>query len=121
MGLTFYATQTGAEVVLDVVRAQSKEVRAHVGAKIRAAQEVGFKLGKPQMDSIKGERYKPLRELRMPYGGRTYRLLVFQHGDDVIAVCFIEKKSPMLPKHVLDTARERMVDWRKRLSEKGVL
>jgi phage-related protein len=120
VGLILYATGGGGEVVRDALRAEPKEVRAHVGAKIRAAQDVKFQLGKPQMENIKGEPYKGLRELRMSYDRQTYRLLVFHHGEDVIAVAFTGKKSPTLPKHVLETARERMLDWKKRNSEKAV-
>jgi hypothetical protein len=52
-----------------------RDLRKAIAAYIGLLQEYGPQLGRPYADTLKGSRYRNMKELRIPYKGEPYRVL----------------------------------------------
>jgi len=52
----------------------SSHEKASVAAKIDVLEEFGPALGRPSVDTVRGSRYRNLKELRIQHVGRPYRV-----------------------------------------------
>jgi hypothetical protein len=48
--------------------------RVAIATKIEVLQAVGPSLGRPDVDTVKGSKYTNMKELRIQYGGKPYRV-----------------------------------------------
>jgi hypothetical protein len=54
---------------------QTEEVRREILAKASLLRQGGPQLGRPSVDTVKGSRFKNMKELRVPVGGEPWRVL----------------------------------------------
>ena len=54
---------------------QEEEIKIEINAKAIVLQEFGPNLGRPYVDTIKGSKYKNLKELRIKYKNNVIRIL----------------------------------------------
>ena len=52
----------------------SSHEKASVAAKIDVLEKFGPALGRPNVDTVEGSRYRNMRELRIQHAGRPYRV-----------------------------------------------
>jgi phage-related protein len=87
---------------------QAKIVRA-----IDLLEEFGPQIGMPYVRHLSGG----LWELRVPFGGQSFRLLFFVEGNALVIVHAFSKKTPKTPLKELNTATTRMKDYKRRLGD----
>lgn len=54
---------------------RSVDLRETIASAVDALEEAGPDLGRPLVDTVKGSRYPNMKELRVQYRGRPYRIL----------------------------------------------
>lgn len=54
---------------------QEAGLQAEILVHVRLLQEQGPNLGRPRVDTVKGSRYRNLKELRIQYRGEPWRIL----------------------------------------------
>ena len=110
--IVFYTTARGDSPVEEFVNAMpGKEQRKVAGFLELLAQE-GPQLRRPYADHVKGD----LRELRMQFGRNEYRIFhFFIQEQRVVLVHAFAKKTQKLPEREIETAEERMKDFKKRM------
>jgi hypothetical protein len=53
----------------------SRDLQESVGRAVRLLQEIGPRLGRPHVDTLKGSKHLHMKELRIRYRGDAYRVL----------------------------------------------
>ena len=119
--IEFYKTQTGRVPVNDFIKSLQKKQEAKVVKDIRLLKDMGSDLRFPYIDSIKGEKYKGLMELRSKQASDIFRTFYFVLVKDektkkqkAVLLHAIQKKTDKTPKKELETALARMKDYKSR-------
>lgn len=119
--MEFYKTESGRIPVAEFIKSLSEKQIAKVLRDIRLLKEFGSELHYPYVDSIKGDKYNGLMELRTKQAKNIFRTFYFvvKHDektekDIAILLHAIQKKTDKTPKKELDTALERMKAYRAR-------
>jgi phage-related protein len=115
--IVYYTNARGDSPVEEFVNAMPEKQQRKVAAFLELLAQEGPRLRRPYADHVKGD----LRELRMQFGRNEYRVFhFFVYGERVVLVHAFAKKSQKLPDREIETAEERMMDFKKRL-ESGEL
>ena len=114
----YYRATDGGEPVDEFIgRLPSKRaakfddyVEEYLNDRAPAAPPPGF----PISSQVDGE----LRELRVRFGNTRYRLLYQRSGNLIVLLHAIEKHSGAIPRADIELAKERMVDFARRMDAK---
>lgn len=110
----FYATSAGREPLREWLQSLPREHRREVGAVIWVLQKMGPALGMPHAKAIG----RGLHELRIPLQGMAYRVFYGFVGQRLILLTHgIIKKSEKTPRHDLDLARHRLIEYLRQIKE----
>lgn len=108
LSVSFYATKTGAEPVLDWLRALPREVRKIIGDDIKTVQ-IGWPLGMPLVRNME----PGLSEVRINLPDGIARILFTTDGPRMILLHGFIKKTQKTSKQDLELARKRMKEVRR--------
>lgn len=117
--IEFYAMENGKQPVADFIKSLSPKESAKIIRDLDLLQEFGYNLHYPYVDTIKGEKYKGLLELRTKLASNIFRIFYFvvicvdkeQQKHKAILLHGIQKKSNKTPKKDLEIALERMKNY----------
>ena len=119
--IEFYKTESGRAPVGDFIKSLQKNQGAKVVHDITLLQEKGSELHYPYVDSIKGEKYSGLMELRTKQANNIFRTFYFvvvknceTKEEKAVLLHAIQKKTDKTPKKELETALARMKDYKSR-------
>lgn len=104
----FYATENEHQPCRDFLLALTKDDRREVGADIFAVQQ-GFPLGLPLCRKLE----RDLWEIRSTITDGICRVFFTVDGGKLILLHAFKKKSQKTPPEELDTARNRLKDYRR--------
>ncbi len=113
--VVYYTNVRGGSPVEDFVNAMPEKQQRKVAAFLELLAREGPRLRRPYADHVKGE----LRELRMQFGRNEYRIFhFFVLKERVVLVHAFTKKTDKLPRREIETAEQRMRDFKQRLESK---
>ena len=119
--IEFYKTENGRKPVEEFIKSLQEKQIAKILRDITLLQENGSDLHYPYVDSIKGEKYCGLMELRTNQGNNIFRTFYFvvvkdeeTQKEKAVLLHAIQKKKPKTPKKELDTALARMKEYKSR-------
>lgn len=119
--IIIYAKENGREPVTEFIQSLPAKHQAKAIWEIDLLEEHGDRLQKPYVDSISGEKYKGLMELRVQFGGDISRIFYFTHVKNKIVLLHgFVKKDMKTPKRELDTALEYMKDFLRRCNHENL-
>lgn len=105
----------------EFIKSLQEKQEAKVVKDIRLLKDMGSDLRFPYIDSIKGEKYKGLMELRSKQANDIFRTFYFVLVQDAktkkqkaVLLHAIQKKTDKTPKKKLETALARMKDYKSR-------
>ena len=115
--VVFFRTLGGRSPVEEFIRATPANHQRKIAGVLELLAEHGPRLTRPYADQVRG----PLRELRISFGRKQYRIFhFFMLGDLAVLVHAFQKKQQRLPKREIETAEARMKEFRDQV-EKGDL
>ena len=119
--IEFYKTESGRAPVGDFIKSLQKKQGAKVVHDIELLQEKGSELHYPYVDSIKGEKYSGLMELRTKLANNIFRTFYFvvvrnceTEEEKAVLLHAMQKKTDKTPKKELETALARMKEYKSR-------
>lgn len=119
--IEFYKTENGRCPVNEFIHSLQEKQAAKVVRDIRLLKEMGSGLHYPYTDSIKGDKYDGLMELRTKQASNIFRTFYFvvvkddeNKSEKAVLLHAIQKKTNKTPKKELDTALGRMKDYKLR-------
>lgn len=119
--IEFYQTESGRKPVEEFLKSLQKKQSARVFKDIGLLKEMGSSLYYPYIDSIKGDKYKGLMELRTKQANNIFRTFYFvvvkdedKKTEKAVLLHAIQKKTNKTPKKELETALMRMKDYKAR-------
>lgn len=105
----------GKVPVLEFILSLEPKQQAKIYREINLLEKFGCELHYPHVDTIKGEKYKGLWELRVGLASNIFRIFYFLHGkDNAVLVHGIIKKKQKTPQKELDVALDRMKEYLRR-------
>lgn len=111
----FYVSENGNTPVKDFVYSLHEEQISRILRDLDLLEEYGSDLHFPHSSQIEGKRYKGMRELRTKTADGIFRIFYFfVIGSKCILLHGFQKKTQKTPKKELETALERMKDWKRR-------
>lgn len=116
--IEFYQKLNGDIPVEEFITSLTPEHQAKAYWEIELLEKNGIMLTKPYMKSIKGEKYKGLKELRIEYSGDQSRIFYFlPKGNTFILLHGFIKKTQKTPPRELERARKHMEDYLRRCKQ----
>ena len=113
--IEFYKTENGRNPVNDFINSLQKKQISKILQDITLLQKFGSNLHYPYVDSIKGEKYKGLFELRTSSASNNFRVFYFVLiGNKAVLLHAIQKQTNKTPKKELDVALARMKEYKTR-------
>lgn len=119
--IEFYKTENGRNPVDEFIKSLQEKESAKVVKDIRLLKEMGAKLHFPYVDSIKGDKYAGLMELRTKQSNNIFRTFYFvvvkdeeRKEEKAVLLHAIQKKTNKTPKKELETALARMKEYKSR-------
>ena len=119
--IEFYQTESGRIPVAEFIESLPDKFTAKMLRDIDLLKDFGADLHYPYIDSIKGDKYNGLMELRTKQSTNVFRTFYFVVKKDeetqtetAVLLHAIQKKTQKTPKRELDTALERMKDYNAR-------
>jgi len=110
-----YEKEGGKIPVLDFIQSLEAKKQAKIAREIDLLEKFGNELHFPHVDTIKGEKYKGLWELRTEFASNIFRIFFFLPAiNNAVLLHGIVKKKQKTPKKELDVALERMKDYVRR-------
>ena len=110
-----YEKEGGKVPVMDFIQSLEPKKQAKIAREIDLLEKFGSELHFPHVDSIKGEKYKGLLELRIEFASNIFRIFFFLPSINyAILLHGIVKKKQKTPQKELDVALERMKDYLRR-------
>ena len=101
--------------VLDFILSLNPKQQAKIYREIDLLEKFGNELHYPHVDTIKGKKYKGLWELRIEFASDLFRIFFFLPKNNLaILLHGITKKKQKTPTKELDTALNRMNEYRRR-------
>ena len=102
--------------VLDFILGLNPKQQAKIYREIDLLEKFGNELHYPHVDTIKGKKYKGLKELRIEFASDIFRIFFFLPKNNLaILLHGITKKKQKTPKKELDVALERMNEYLRRV------
>jgi len=108
-----YENVSGRKPVAEFIASLKPGEQAKIARAIDLLEEFGPQIGMPYIKHLGGG----LWELRVPFGGQSFRLLFFIKGNTMIMVNAFSKKTPKTPLKELSIATARMKDYKKRMGD----
>lgn len=119
--IEFYKTENGRKPVEEFLKSLQKNQSARILKDIELLKAIGADLYYPYIDSIKGEKYKGLMELRTKQANNIFRTFYFvvvkdeeTNEEKAVLLHAIQKKTDRTPKKELETALSRMKSYKAR-------
>ena len=119
--IEFYKTESGRCPVNEFICSLQEKQAAKVVKDIRLLKDMGADLRYPYVDSIKGNKYAGLMELRTKQSNNIFRTFYFVvvkdeeiKSEKAVLHHVIQKKTNKTPKKELETALARMKDYKAR-------
>lgn len=119
--IEFYKTESGHDPVSDFIKTLDKKHAAKIYQNIGMLRDFGADLHFPYVDSIKGDKYKGLMELRTIQAKNIFRTFYFVIVKDskkkiekAVLLHAIQKKTNRTHKKELDVALARMKEYKAR-------
>lgn len=119
--IEFYETETGRKPVKEFIDSLQDKQIAKILRDITLLQDKGSDLHYPYVDSIKGDRYTGLMELRTKQASNIFRTFYFvivkddkAKSEKAVLLHAIQKKTDKTPKKELETALSRMNNYKSR-------
>ena len=113
--IKFYEKENGDIPVLEFIQSLPEKHRAKAIREIDLLEEFGLGLPYPHVDSIKGDKYKGLLELRIRFGSNISRILYFLHIEKTFILLHgFVKKDQKTPTKELEMAKQRMNEYLRR-------
>jgi len=110
-----YEKMDGKAPVLDFILGLEPKQQAKIYREINLLEKFGNQLHYPHVDTIKGDKYKGLWELRIEFSSNIFRIFYFlPRNKNVILLHGIVKKTQKTPRKELDVAQNRMKDHLRR-------
>ena len=107
--------------VQDFIQGLEPKKQAKISREIDLMEKFGSELHYPHVDTIKGDKYKGLLELRVEFASNIFRIFFFlPKTNNAILLHGIVKKSQKTPKKELDVALERMKEYSRRRRKNGM-
>jgi phage-related protein len=101
--------------VLDFILGLNPKQQAKIYREIDLLEKFGSELHYPHVDTIKGKKYKGLKELRIEFASDIFRIFYFLPQNNLaILLHGIAKKKQKTPKKELDVALDRMNEYSRR-------
>lgn len=115
MEIEFYKTESGRVPVDEFLKGLSIKQSAKIYQSIKLLKDFGNELHYPYVESIKGEKYKGLMELRTKAVDGIFRIFYFVIVENkAVLLHAIQKKTDKTPQKELETALARMKEYRAR-------
>lgn len=109
--IVYYTNARGESPVENLINEMPEKQQRKVAGFLELLAQEGPQLRRPYADHVKGE----LRELRMQFGRNEYRVFhFFVREKRVVLLHAFAKKSQKLPEREIETAEERMKDFKTR-------
>ena len=110
--IDFYQDSQGNIPVQDFIWQQSAKVKAKILGYINLLQEFGLSLGQPYVEKLAGSE---VWELKIRHSSNYYRILYFAtSGRKFVLLHAFLKKSARTPKNEIETAKNRIIDYKLR-------
>jgi phage-related protein len=110
-----YEKVDGKTPVLEFILTLNPKQQAKIYREIDLLEKFGSDLHYPHVDSIKGDKYRGLRELRISLGSNIFRIFFFLPKNNLaILLHGIQKKKQKTPKKELDIALDRKDEYLRR-------
>ena len=106
--VVFFETESGSQPVRDFILRRTREERKEIGADVFAVQK-GFPVGLPLVEKLD----TGLWEIRSHLPDGICRILFTIHGQTIILLHGFVKKSQKIPVKELNTAKERLAEFRR--------
>ena len=107
--------------VQDFIQGLEPKKQAKISREIDLLEKFGSELHYPHVDTIKGDKYKGLLELRVEFASNIFRIFFFlPKKNNAILLHGIAKKSQKTPQKELDVAFGRMKDYSRRRRKNGM-
>jgi len=111
-----YEKTDGKIPVLEFILNLNAKQQAKIFREIDLLEKFGNELHYPHVDSIKGDKYKGLLELRIEFASDIFRIFFFLYqGNNAVLLHGIVKKKQKTPKKELDVALDRMNNYKERI------
>ena len=119
--IEFYKTENGRNPVGEFIQSLQEKQTAKILRDIDLLHDKGDTLHYPYVDSIKGDKYAGLMELRTKQASDIFRTVYFivvkdeeTKAEKAVLLHAIQKKTNKTPKRELETALARMKDYKSR-------
>ena len=113
--IEMYEKADGKVPVLEFILKLQPKQQAKIYREIDLLEKFGNELHYPHVDTVKGNKYKDIWELRVEIASNIFRIFYFlPHENFVILLHGIVKKKQKTPKKELDIALERMKEYLRR-------
>ena len=113
--MEMYEKLDGKVPVLDFILTLDPKQQAKIYREIDLLEKFGNELHYPHVDSIKGDKYKGLLELRIELSSNIFRIFFFlPQSNNAILLHGIVKKKRKTPPRELDAALDRMKEYIRR-------
>ncbi|MCL2441753.1 MAG: type II toxin-antitoxin system RelE/ParE family toxin [Treponema sp.] len=109
-----YEKESGKIPVKDFIQSLEAKKQAKIAREIDLLEKFGSELHFPHVDSIKGEKYKGLLELRIEFASNIFRIFFFLPSINNAILLHGIKKKQKTPIKELDVALERMKNYLRR-------
>ena len=110
-----YERVDGKVPVLEFILNLEPKQQAKIFREIDLLEKFGNELHYPHVDTIKGDKYKGLWELRIEFSSNIFRIFYFlPKKNNAILLHGIVKKKQKTPRNELDVALERMKEYIRR-------
>jgi len=110
-----YEKTSGKVPVLEFILGLEPKQQAKIYREIDLLEKFGDELHYPHVDTIKGDKYKGLWELRIEFSSNIFRVFYFlPQKNYVVLLHGITKKRQKTPPKELDVALERMKEYLRR-------
>jgi len=110
-----YEKADGKTPVLDFILGLNPKQQAKIYREIDLLEKFGNELHYPHVDTIKGDKYKDLWELRIELASNIFRIFYFlPQNNNAVLLHGIVKKKQKTPKKELDVALDRRNEYLRR-------
>jgi len=110
--IELYQTTSGNQPVAKFIAGLKPGEQAKIARSFDLLEEYGPEIGMPYVKHLPGT--SGLWELRVPFGGQSFRLLFFIDSNLLVMAHAFFKKTPKIPLKEINTAIARLKDYKRR-------
>ena len=110
--IELYQTASGNQPVAKFIAGLKPGEQAKIARSFDLLEEYGLEIGMPHVKHLPGT--GGLWELRVPFGGQSFRLLFFIENNLLVIVHAFFKKTPKILLKEINTALNRMKEYKRR-------